>query len=254
MGGDAGVGFCGSLDRMWTTFKVMSVWVVCGAFAGIVGIPITLLIGDINWLYRWAMSITRTGLRVGGITADVAGLEHIPAGRACIIVSNHVSNLDPPIEITRIPTRCSVLLKKQITDIPILGRAMKMALFVPVARGHSREAAKAGVAAAAKALAAGLHIIVYPEGTRSPDGRLQAFKKGPFFLAMETGAPVLPIAIWGTERMMRKGSSAMTPGEATMRVLPVIEPGDFASREALMVAVKAAIAAALPERMRPLEA
>ena len=239
---------------MVTTFKVMSVWVVLGALAGIIGIPYTLVVGDISLLYRVAMWITAAGLRAGGITADVDGLENIPAERACIIVSNHVSNLDPPIEITRIPTRCSVLLKKQITDIPILGRAMKMALFVPVARGHSREAAKAGVAAAAKALAAGLHIIVYPEGTRSPDGRLQPFKKGPFFLAMETGAPVLPMAIWKTEQMMRKGSSAITPGQAIMRVLPVIEPSNYPTREALMVAVRAAIAAALPEEMRPLEA
>ncbi len=238
---------------MFTTFKVMAVWVPLGALAGIIGIPYTLMVGDVSLLYRMAMWITAAGLRAGGITADVHGLENIPADRACIIVSNHISNLDPPLEITRIPTRCSVLLKKQITDIPILGRAMKLALFVPVERGHSREAAKAGVAAAAKALKAGLHLIVYPEGTRSPDGRLQAFKKGPFFLAMETGAPVLPIAIWGTDRMMRKGSSAMIPGEATMRVLPILEPANYASREALMVAVRAAIAAALPESMRPLE-
>ena len=238
---------------MFTTFKVLAVWVPLGALAGIIGIPYTLMVGDISLLYRVAMWITAAGLRAGGIGAEVSGLENLPVDRSCIIVSNHVSNLDPPIEITRIPARCSALLKKQITDIPILGRAMKMALFVPVERGHSREAAKAGVAAAAKSLAAGVHIIVYPEGTRSLDGRLQAFKKGPFFLAMETGAPVLPIAIWGTERMMRKGSSAMTPGVATMKVLPVIEPSAFASREALMQAVRAAIAAALPEEMRPLE-
>ena len=238
---------------MFNTFKVMSVWVPLGALAGLIGIPYTLLVGDISLLYRVAMWITAAGLRAGGISADVQGLENIPPGRSCIIVSNHVSNLDPPIEITRIPTRCSVLLKKQITDIPILGRAMKMALFVPVARGHSREDAKAGVAAAAKALAAGVHLIVYPEGTRSPDGRLQPFKKGPFFLAMETGAPVLPIAIWGTRELMQKGSSAIIPGQTTMRVLPVLEPANYPTREALMAAVKAAIANALPEAMKPLE-
>ncbi len=238
---------------MWTTFKVLSVWVIFGAIAGIIGIPYSFLVKDINRLYRVAMWIVRTGLKAGGIGHEVEGMENIPVGRSCIIVSNHVSNLDPPIEIALIPTRCSVLLKKQITDIPILGTAMKMALFVPVERGHSREAAKAGVAAAAKALAAGLHIIVYPEGTRSPDGRLQEFKKGPFFLAMETGAPVLPMAIWGTREMMGKGSSAMTPGVAQVRILPVVEPGNYGSREALAVAVKAAIAAALPEGMRPVQ-
>ncbi len=127
-------------------------------------------------------------------------------------MSNHVSNLDPPVVLPLLPGRSSVLLKKELMSIPILGRAMRMGKFVPVERGSRREAAKASVAAAADALRSGLHILVYPEGTRSLDGRLSTFKKGPFYLAQETQAPIVPIAISGTQTMMRKGSSAITPG------------------------------------------
>ena len=83
--------------------------------------------------------------------------------------------------------------------IPILGTAMRMGKFVPVERGARREAAQASVAAAADALHSGLNILVFPEGTRSKDGRLAAFKKGPFFLAQQTQAPIVPIALSGTQ-------------------------------------------------------
>lgn len=138
-------------------------------------------------------------------------------------------------------------------SIPILGRAMRMGQFVPVERGGKREAAQTSVAAAGKALENGLHILVFPEGTRSKDGRLSTFKKGPFFLAMETNAPVVPIAISGTERMMQKGSAAIEPGVARVQFLPAIEPKDFETREDLLRAVRTEIAKALPEEMKPAE-
>jgi 1-acyl-sn-glycerol-3-phosphate acyltransferase len=145
-----------------------------------------------------------------------------------------------------------VLLKKELMNIPILGTAMKMGGFIPVERGHRRDAAQATVAAAGKAVRDGLNIVVFPEGTRAIDGRLSTFKKGPFFLAMQTGAAIVPVAISGTETMMRKGSSLVTPGVATIEMLPVIDPKDYATREGLMTAVRDAIANALPERMKPI--
>ncbi len=165
-------------------------------------------------------------------------------------MSNHVSNLDPPVLLPCLPGRSSVLLKKQLVRIPILGTAMRMAKFVPVERGQKVEAAKASIAAAGDALRSGLNILVFPEGTRAKDGRLQAFKKGPFFLAEETKAPIIPIAISGTESMMRKGSFAVMPGVARIEFLKVMEPTDYATREELMIAVRAAIDAALPVEMK----
>jgi 1-acyl-sn-glycerol-3-phosphate acyltransferase len=236
---------------MFATFKLVFVYLTLGSLAGFVGIPYTLLVGDISLLYRVAMWITNAGVRAAGIKIEISGLENIPAGRSCIFMSNHVSNLDPPVLIPLLPGRSSVLLKRELMNIPILGRAMLMAKFVPVERGHRRDAAKASVEAAADALRSGLHILVYPEGTRSLDGRLSAFKKGPFFLAEETQAPIIPIALAGTQTMMRKGSSAITPGVARIRVLAAIEPSKYQSRDALMAAVRSAIAEALPPEMKP---
>jgi 1-acyl-sn-glycerol-3-phosphate acyltransferase len=238
---------------MFATLKLLFVYTALGPLSGVVGIPYTLLVGDISLLYRVAMWIANAGVRSAGIKVEVTGLENVPRDRACIFMSNHVSNLDPPVELPMLPGRSSVMLKKELMSIPILGRAMRLGDFIPVERGGRRDAAQASVVAAGNALAKGLHILVYPEGTRSRDGRLQAFKKGPFYLAMETGAPIVPIAISGTEGMMRKGSAAITPGVAKMQLLPVIEPSAYETREDLLKAVRTELAEALPEEMKPLE-
>jgi 1-acyl-sn-glycerol-3-phosphate acyltransferase len=236
---------------MFATFKLAFVYLALGPIAGIVGIPYTLLVGDISLLYRVAMWITNAGVRAAGIKIEVTGLENIPPGRSCIFMSNHVSNLDPPVVLPLLPGRSSVLLKKELMNIPILGKAMRLAKFVPVERGHRRDAAQASVEAAADALRSGLHILVYPEGTRSRDGRLSTFKKGPFFLAQETEAPIVPIALSGTQTMMHKGSNAILPGLARIQMLPAIEPSNYETREELLLAVRSAIAGALPPEMKP---
>ena len=238
---------------MFAKLKLIFVYLTLGPIAGLIGIPYTLLVGDISLLYRVATWIAHAGVRASGIRTEIRGLEHVPDGRSCIFMCNHVSNLDPPVVLPLLPGRSSVLLKKELMGIPILGRAMRMGQFVPVERGQRRDAAKASVNAAAGALRSGLHILVFPEGTRSLDGRLSNFKKGPFYLALETGAPIVPIAVAGTERMMKKGSAAITPGVARVQLLPVIESSEYATREELMRAVRAAIAEALPGEMKPVE-
>ncbi len=213
--------------------------------------PYSLLVRDISRLYRVAMWIANAGVRAAGIRIEISGLEHVPVDRQCIFMCNHVSNLDPPVVLPLLPGRCSVLLKKELMRIPILGTAMRMGKFIPVERGSRRDAAQASVAAAADALRSGLNILVFPEGTRSKDGRLAAFKKGPFFLAQQTQAPIIPIALSGTEKMMRKGSIAITPGVARVRLLTAIDPAQYETREELLKAVRKAIADALPEEMKP---
>ncbi len=236
---------------MFATFKIVLVFSLLGVPAAILGIPYSFLIGDIGPLYLVAMKIIRAGLWLGGIRVTVGGLENVPIDRPCIFMCNHVSNLDPPVVLPSLPGRSAVLLKRELMRIPLLGTAMRMAMFVPVERSSSRDAAQRGVAAAARALKAGLHILVFPEGTRSVSGRLSTFKKGPFFLAREMQAPIVPVAVSGTQGMMRKGSFAVYPGVAKVELLAAIDPKDYLSREDLMSAVYAALAAALPEEMKP---
>ena len=237
---------------MFATIKMVFVYVTLGTLAGVIGIPYSLVVGNVRLLYRVVVhGIVPWGMRAAGIRMEVTGREHIPAGVSCIFLSNHVSNLDPPVLFPELPGQCSALLKKQLMRIPLLGTAMRMAKFVPVERGNVREAAQRSVATAAEVLKAGQNMLIFAEGTRSRDGRLAAFKRGPFFLAMDTGAPIVPIAISGTQTMMRKHSAAIRPGLARIQFLPAIYPSSYKTREELMAAVRAAMIAALPEEMRP---
>ena len=239
---------------MFATLKMVLVYVTLGTLAGVIGIPYSLVVGNVRLLYRVVVhGIVPWGVRAAGIRVAVSGRENVPAGASCIFLSNHVSNLDPPVLFPVLPGQCSALLKKELMRIPLLGTAMRMAKFVPVERGNVREAAQVSVAAAAAALRSGLHIVIFAEGTRSKDGRLAAFKRGPFYLAMETGAPIVPIVISGTQTMMRKHSAAIRPGVARIEFLPPIYPAGFSSREELMAAVRAAMIAALPQEMQPIQ-
>ncbi len=170
--------------------------------------------------------------------------------QACIFMANHVSNLDPPGLIPRIPGRTAAFAKSALFRIPIFGYCMKLGSFIPVDRSRSVTGAQESVAAARRVLASGVHITTFVEGTRSPDGRMLPFKKGPFYLAMETDAPCVPISIYGTETLMRKGSFAIKPGTVHFTFHPALHPAKFASREDLMEAVRTSIASGLPEWMR----
>jgi len=219
-------------------------------FAALVGFPWTFLSGKVDFLYRVCMWTAFTGVRLAGIQVKVEGLDGLERGRNYIFMANHVSNLDPPILAPLIPPpRASVLVKKEVFRIPVLARAMRMGSLVPVDRSK-RDSAIDSLRAAGDVLRSGISMMVFPEGTRSPDGRLLPFKKGPFYLAIETGVPVVPVTILGTYEIMPKGSLAIRPGTATVIFHAPVDPAAFPSREALMEAVREKIAAPLPQERR----
>jgi 1-acyl-sn-glycerol-3-phosphate acyltransferase len=227
---------------------MLAFWALAAPVAAIIGFPWTFITGDIRLLYRLFMWGAWAGVWITGVRVRAVGLDRLDHSRSYIFMTNHVSNLDPPIQIVLIPRRSSVMVKKELFKVPILGRAMRMGSLVPVDRGN-RDAGIEAVRASKEVVAQGLNMLIYVEGKRSFDGKLLSFKKGPFYLAMECGVPVVPVTIVGTHYAMPKGRFAIKPGPVTVIFHPPIASQDFGTRESLMEKVRAAIESGLPQEL-----
>jgi len=234
---------------MIRTILMLTFWALAAPVAALIGFPWTLLTGNVRVLYRLFMWGATGGVWLSGVRVEAIGLDRFDHSRSYIFMTNHVSNLDPPIQVPLIPRRTSVMVKKELFKTPILGTAMRMGDLVPVDRGN-REAGIEAVNAARAVVNKGLNMIIYVEGKRSFDGKLLPFKKGPFYLAAECQVPVIPMTIVGTHFAMPKARFAIKP--ATIQVIfhPPIEPKDFGSRECLMEKVREVIESGLPEEYR----
>jgi 1-acyl-sn-glycerol-3-phosphate acyltransferase len=230
---------------MIRTLIMLTFWSIAAPFAALIGFPWTFLTGDIRLLYRMFTWGAYAGVWLTGVRVEIIGLDRLDQTQSYIFMGNHVSNLDPPIQIPIIPKRTSVMVKKELFKTPILGPAMRMASLVPVDRGN-RDAGIDAVRAAKAVVEQGINMTIYVEGHRSFDGKLIPFKKGPFYLAMECGVPVVPMTIVGTHYAMPKGRFSIKPGPVTVIFHTPIEAKDFGDRDALMEKVRAVIESGLP--------
>ena len=166
-------------------------------------------------------------------------------GRAYVVVANHESMLDI-FMLSRIPREMKWMAKAELFGIPWVGLMFRLAGDIPVRRGHGESGRKALERARAY-LRSGMHVMLFPEGTRSRDGKLLPFKPGAFKLAIEAGAPVLPVAVRGTGEGMPKGSPWVRPARAWARILEPVETAGMGEGdvERLAQAVRDRIAAAL---------
>ena len=225
---------------MIRTLVMLGFWALLLPVAALLGFPWTFLTGNINFLYRISMWGAFAGVRLTGVKVQVEGLEKLDPGRAYIFMSNHVSNLDPPIMLPLIPRRTSVMVKKELFKVPLLGQTMRIGSLVPVDRGN-REAGIAAVRAAAEVIGKKINMLIYVEGHRSFNGKLLPFKKGPFYLAVETGVPVVPMTIAGTHYVMPKGRFAIRQGVVRVIFHDPIWPAEFGNRDCLMERVRRVI-------------
>ncbi|HXN98517.1 MAG TPA: lysophospholipid acyltransferase family protein [Candidatus Acidoferrales bacterium] len=211
----------------------------------------SLATGSADFMYGVAMKVVRAAVRIAGVRVRVEGVGNIPPG-VCIFAANHVSNMDPLAFVPAIPRRVAILVKKEVFRIPILGTAMRMAKLVPVDR-ENREAAAGSVDTAVKYLREGLSFAVYPEGTRSHDGRLLPFKKGTFLIAIRAGVPVVPVSIVGAQDLLRKGEWSVRPGEVSIHFGPAVDVSPYTEeqRADLMARVEELVAGGLPEGQKP---
>lgn len=212
----------------------------------------TVVSRDPDPLYWAGINGVMFFVRAVGVRVRVAGRERIPAG-VCVFVANHTSSADAPAIVGAIPRRIAILLKESLFKWPIVGQAFRLARFIPVNR-KEREAALDSLERATEALKTGQSFLVYPEGTRSPDGRLQEFKKGAVVMAIKAGVPIVPIACSGAHRVMQKRSLMIRPGEILVEFLDPIDASaySFEERDTLLLRVHDAMAAGLPPDQRPI--
>jgi 1-acyl-sn-glycerol-3-phosphate acyltransferase len=234
---------------LFRTILMLLFWAIALPLAVLTGFPWTYLTKDISFLYRTCMWGAFTGVRIAGVRVRIVGLDKLDPARSYIFMSNHISNLDPPITLPLIPRRTSVMVKKELFSYPLLGNVMRIGSLVPVDRGN-RDAGIAAVREALKVIEQGLNMTIYVEGKRSFDGRLLPFKKGPFYLAYESKVPVVPITISGTQEVMPKARFAIRPGTVTVHFHDPIEPAEFGDRDCLMARVRAVINSGLPSELR----
>ncbi len=234
---------------MIRTIIMLLFWTLAMPIAALIGFSAAFIMGDVRVLYRLFMWGAWAGVWITGVRVGTVGLDRFDHSRSYIFMTNHVSNLDPPIQIPLIPKRSSVMVKKELFKVPVLSRAMRMGSLVPVDRGN-RDAGIEAVRAAKAVVNQGLNMTIYVEGKRSFDGKLLPFKKGPFYLAVECGVPVIPMTIVGTHYAMPKARFAIKPGKVKVIFHEPIEPKDFGTRDALMEKVRLDIESGLPEEYR----
>jgi 1-acyl-sn-glycerol-3-phosphate acyltransferase len=172
-------------------------------------------------------------LRIPPVRVRVEGLERVDPDQRYVVVSNHLSMFDIPLLFRHLPLHGRFLSKKEVFRIPLVGQAMRTIGIIEIDRqagGSSRQAINDGVAVAAER---GYSLLVFPEGTRSRSGELLPFKKGAFRIAIDTGLPLLPVIIEGTDRVQRPEKKIFHRGEVTLRVLDPIDTRSMTNKDDL---------------------
>lgn len=201
-----------------------------------------------RWQHATARAWARCLLWLGGIRVTVRGAENLQPvlGRPCVLVCNHASYMDIPVIFARLPIQFRILAKEGLFQFPFLGWHLQRSGHLPVARGTAAGAMKS-LLRAAEAVRHGSPLFIFPEGGRSMEGPLQPFLPGAFFLAIRAQAPILPMVLRGTRRVLPPHSMHLHPGRVDLTFLPALETAGLAKADlpALEARVRAAIAAAL---------
>ena len=176
-----------------------------------------LITGNENAIYSPSRFFIRLGLRLVGVRVEVSGLERLVPNQTYIFAPNHQSMIEVPLLVTYLGRNPAYLAKKEVFKYPIFGFGISLMGVVPVDRSNSVAAIESARLATEK-LRAGKDYVVYPEGTRSPDGRMLPFKKGAFVMAIEAGVPIVPVSISGSSTIMPKGEVKIFPSTIQLTI------------------------------------
>jgi len=186
-------------------------------------IPVLVICGlfkQDKFLFSQSRLVIKTTLTLLGVQAKVRGLAAVDFSVPQVVICNHLSNLDGPLLVSVLPVNPRVLIKVEARKIPLIGSVMKLADFVFVDRSSPQRRQEALAEAIEKVKKKRYSFLVFPEGTRSKNGRIQDFKKGSFLIALRAGVPVLPIKISGTHQLMPPGRKTVGRGTVEIEFFP----------------------------------
>jgi 1-acyl-sn-glycerol-3-phosphate acyltransferase len=193
-------------------------------------------------VHRYARLWGRAALLANRVKVRVDGMEHVKREGPYIFMSNHQGYYDVFALLAHLPFQFKWLVKKELFSVPILGWTMAAAGYINIDREGTRKTVEA-LDKAAQKIREGMSVVVFPEGSRSPDGSIQPFKKGGFNLAIKSKVPIVPVAIMGSRAIMPKGKLTATSGEIRIRMDHPIETQNYSlkDRKPLMEKVRQTI-------------
>jgi 1-acyl-sn-glycerol-3-phosphate acyltransferase len=233
----------GNLLVAWArTAAIIAGGAAATLFFSVLAIAVSFFSRSGDSVHRVGRAWSRCLLALSGVRVTVTGIERIDADRSYIFMANHQSNFDIPVLLGHLPVQFRWLAKAELFRIPIFGRAMRGAGYISIDRSD-RAAAFASLQQAAEKIRQGVSILIFPEGTRSLDGSLKAFKKGGFVTAIGAGVPIVPVAVRGTYDIMPKHGMLIRPRPVAVDIgEPIPTQGlGLDSKEALMEVVRNAI-------------
>ncbi len=215
--------------RLWLWWSML----VAAVMLLVIGPPAILvarLAGRREWLYPYALFGARNWLRLSGVQVRVRGLERLDPRQSYVFVANHRSFLDTAALFYHLGRRIGIIAKKELLKVPIMGYGMGYVNILAIDRSNRRRAIET-MRAATDRLRRGVSFGVFAEGTRARPGELLPFKKGAFYMAVEAGVPVVPVAIKRTDELMGKGTGTARPGTMEMVVLDPVETAGLSTDE-----------------------
>ena len=202
-------------------------WVVLSTVVfGIIAIIISFFSRTGNPVHIVARIWAKCILIVSGIKVNIKGFSNIDPAHSYIYMCNHQSNFDIPVLLGCLPVQFRWLAKAELFKIPIFGRAMRGAGYVAIDR-FNRQSAFNSISEVSQKMKNGVSVMIFPEGTRSKDGKIGSFKKGGFIMAVDSRVPIIPLVIRGTRSIMEKGNLRINPGDVSMQIGQPVETATY---------------------------
>lgn len=222
-----------SKSRLAGKIRYWWCWIAASALLLFAGVPSLIYLWIINrrlWLYPVALWGAKTWLKACGAKVKVTGLENLKENEQYVFISNHRSYLDTATLFHYAGKRMGIVAKKELLKAPVLGQGMHFVNIIAIDRSNA-ERARESMDRARKVMENGYSFGVFAEGTRAMPGELLPFKKGAFHLALQTGRPIVPVAMKNSDWMMGKKTGVAYPGTVEMVILPPIDVANRAEAD-----------------------